>query len=216
VALWRHIAPGKTAARRYLGIGACVWIFFTVLQWIFRIFRNFAWHRPRTRAELSQVNGALLVSVTVPRPWRVKAGQYVYLSVPRAGFWSIFQRHPFMISSWNEGTDGLTVELLVKPRRGFTHKLIRCTEYFAVSAFIDGPFGVGHDFSEYGTVLMFATGIGVAGHLPYINELVQGYIHCEVKTRHIALVWLIDKDGEICARQCDAALIYVDRRTTMG
>jgi len=39
-------------------------------------------------------------------------------------------------------------------------------------AFVDGPYGVGYDFSNFGTVLMFATGIGVASHLVYINELV--------------------------------------------
>ena len=64
-----------------------------------------------------------------------------------------------------------------------------------MSAFVDGPYGVGYDFSNFGTVLMFATGIGVASHLAYIDELVQGYRRCEVKTRRIVLIWELDADG---------------------
>ncbi|KAI9766705.1 MAG: hypothetical protein M1840_006349 [Geoglossum simile] len=99
-----------------------------------------------------------------------------------------------MISGWNHDGDGLTVDLLITPRRGFTGKLTHRRNY-PVSAIIDGPYG-GHDFSQYGTVMMFATGIGVANHLSYIKELVQGYNRCEVKTRHIILVWRPEKDGD--------------------
>ena len=42
---------------------------------------------------------------------------------------------------------------------------------------------------------MFATSIGVASHLVYINELVQDYRHCEVKMRWIVLIWELDADG---------------------
>jgi len=42
---------------------------------------------------------------------------------------------------------------------------------------------------------MFTTSIRVASHLAYINELVQGYKHCEVKTRQIVLIWELDTDS---------------------
>ena len=62
-------------------------------------------------------------------------------------------------------------------------------------AFVDGPYGVRYDFSNFGTVLMFATSIGVASHLVYIDEFVQGYRRCEVKMRRIVLIWELDADG---------------------
>ena len=62
-------------------------------------------------------------------------------------------------------------------------------------AFVDGPYKVGYDFSKFKTVLMFITGIGVASYLVYIDKLVQGYRHCEVKTRRIVLIWELDADG---------------------
>lgn len=42
---------------------------------------------------------------------------------------------------------------------------------------------------------MFATSIGVASHLVYIDEFVQGYRRCEVKMRRIVLIWELDADG---------------------
>jgi len=38
--------------------------------------------------------------------------------------------------------------------------------------FVDGLYGVGYNFSNFRMVLIFATGIGVASHLVYINELI--------------------------------------------
>ena len=51
----------------------------------------------------------------------------------------------------------------------FTAELDRHTNKNLL-AFIDGPYGVRHDFGEYGTVVMFASGIGIAGHIPYIKD----------------------------------------------
>ena len=57
-----------------------------------------------------------------------------------------------------------------------------------MSAFVDGPYGVGYDFSNFRTVLIFATGIGVASYLAYIDKLVQGYRRYKVKIRRIVLI----------------------------
>jgi hypothetical protein len=44
---------------------------------------------------------------------------------------------------------------------------------------------------------MFAPGIGIAGHMPYIKELVNGYNGCEVMTRRVLLIWQISKECEL-------------------
>ncbi|KAH6662697.1 hypothetical protein B0J14DRAFT_570854 [Halenospora varia] len=115
---------------------------------------------------------ARLVDVTVPRPWHVKAGQFVFLSIPKLGIFTGLCGHPFMILWWERDQKGLTITLLVKSRAGFTAELDRHRNQ-CLRAFIDGPFGVRHDFGECGTVIMIATGIGIAGHIPYIKELVK-------------------------------------------
>ena len=83
----------------------------------------------------------------------------------------------------------------MKSRGGFTAELDRHINKNLL-AFIDGPYGVHHDFGEYGTVIMIATGIGIAAHIPFIKDLISGYNNCAVKTRRIKLVWEIQKQCE--------------------
>ena len=97
-----------------------------------------------------------------------------------------------MISWWERDIQGLTISLLVKLRGGFTAELDRHANKNLL-AFIDGPYSVQHGLGEYGTVIMFASGIGIAGHIPYIKELIIGYNDCSVRTRRIRLVWEIEE-----------------------
>jgi predicted ferric reductase len=136
---------------------------------------------------------AVQINVTVPRAWKVRAGQYVYLWFPTAGFWSPFQSHPFMVTWWEEVPAGLLVWFLVESREGFTRKLLRYTS-FNLMTFLGGPYGHCYDFGSYGTVLMFASGIGIAGHMPYLKTLVERYKRREVSTRRIMLIWQLDKE----------------------
>jgi len=38
-------------------------------------------------------------------------------------------------------------------------------------------------------VLMFATDIGIAAHLPYLRSLREGWSHARIRTRRIVVVW---------------------------
>ena len=110
-----------------------------------------------------------------------------------------------------------TVSLLVRRRTGFTDKLF--TEAFAyartrlppdtistslrstttdistaampVTAFVEGPYGNLHSLDSYGTVLLFAGGVGITHCLPFIRHLVQGYSDGTVAARRVTLVWVI-------------------------
>jgi predicted ferric reductase len=165
----------------------------SLIHWMLFAFRNIAIGRPFARAQVEEVSNALRVMVTVPRAWEVKAGQYIFLTIPRAGILSGVQSHPFMIAWWEWSVAGLRVYLLVKRRRGFTKDLTGRIGKISL-AFIDGPYGQKHDFGDYGTVIMFATDIGIAGHIPFIKELVRGYNSCEVRTRRIVVVWQMEHE----------------------
>jgi hypothetical protein len=44
---------------------------------------------------------------------------------------------------------------------------------------------------EYESILMVASGFGIATHLPYLQRLIYGYNPRRVKARRIHLVWQI-------------------------
>jgi predicted ferric reductase len=207
IAIGRHVFS-KKPAEIFLQIGIYLWAGVTMLNWFWFAFRNFVIGRPFAIAVATRLSNrypsdglpvnpsnVLQVDITVPRKWRVRAGQYIFLSIPKLGVLTGLRGHPFMITWWDLGRKGLTISLLVKSRTGFTGELDRHTNK-ELRAFIDGPYGIQHKFGEYGTVIMFATGIGIAGHIPYIKDLISGYNNCEVRTRRIILVWQINKESK--------------------
>ncbi|XMA13701.1 hypothetical protein WAI453_006492 [Rhynchosporium graminicola] len=207
VAIGRHVFL-KKPAETFLQIGIGFWVGMTTMHWLMFAFRNFAIGRPFAKAVATRLSipypserslkgssNVLQIDITVPRKWKVKAGQYVFLSIPRLGVMVGLRGHPFMISWWDWSLDGLTISLLVKSRTGFTRELDRYTNK-ELLAFIDGPYGIEHTFGDYGTVIMFATGIGIAGHVPYIKDLISGYNNCQVRTRRILLIWQINKESQ--------------------
>jgi predicted ferric reductase len=205
VAIGLHVFS-KKPAEIFLQIGIYLWAGVTMVNWFMFAFRNFVIGRPFATAvatrlsnsypsDLVDPSNVLRVDITVPRKWRVRAGQYIFLSIPRLGVLTGLRGHPFMISWWDWSRKGLTISLLVKSRTGFTGELDRHTNK-ELLAFIDGPYGIQHRFGDYGTVIMLATGIGIAGHIPYIKDLISGYNNCEVRTRRILLVWQISKESK--------------------
>jgi len=213
IAIGIHIFT-KQPSTFFLQIGMALWLGVTVIHWILFAYRNLVLGRPFATAlvyhprelSLDELPRVLQIDINVPRKWQVKAGQYILLSVPKLGVFSGFRGHPFMISWWKWNEKGLTISLLVKVSTGLTSKLSQHIaenpgektgeikdEHKKLLVFIDGPYGIQHNFGDYGTVIMFATGIGIAAHIPYIKDLMRGYSSYEVKTRRILLVWEIDK-----------------------
>jgi NAD(P)H-flavin reductase len=55
------------------------------------------------------------------------------------------------------------VVFIVQRQMGFTHSLSSSTQPIELRAIIEGPYGKEIHLNEYGIVLLFATGIGIAG-----------------------------------------------------
>jgi predicted ferric reductase len=64
----------------------------------------------------------------------------------------------------------------------------------SVKADIEGPYGQAVELAAYGTVLLFASGTGIAGVLPFIRQLLVGYHNRDAKVRKLALFWEIKSD----------------------
>lgn len=103
-----------------------------------------------------------------------------------------------MISWWDRDANGSAsnIYLLVKPVSGFTRELTRHAGSNQLKAWVDGPYGQIKDVGNYGSVAMFATGIGIAAQVPYIKQLLRGYQESRVRTKNIVLVWQLDKESE--------------------
>ena len=59
------------------------------------------------------------------------------------------------------------------------------------NALIEGPYGTERSMASYGTVMLFASGVGITHQIPYVKELVEGYNNGTVACRRITLVWVI-------------------------
>jgi NAD(P)H-flavin reductase len=57
------------------------------------------------------------------------------------------------------------------------------------AVWLDGPFGTGYNLSEYGVVLLFASGTGVFACLPLIKGLIEEAKIGATKARKIKLIW---------------------------
>jgi hypothetical protein len=88
------------------------------------------------------------------------------------------------------------IELRIQLRDGFTRRLLERSWTLASNktetAFIKGPYGLPYEFSEFGTVVMFASSIGIAGYLSYIKEILRHHQQLDTKTRDILLIWHLD------------------------
>jgi predicted ferric reductase len=136
------------------------------------------------------------LEIRLHRSWNIQAGQYVFVRAPGLGFLSIMQSRPFWIVWWDiDHEQGiLQLDMLVRKRRGFMRYLSSSRDKEHI-AWISRPFGQSQPFGDYGSILMFATDIGIAAHLPYLKTLMQGRSDATIRTRRVLLVWQIKENG---------------------
>jgi predicted ferric reductase len=200
--LYGHIPKGSRMARMLLYVTAGLFCTGTVLQLCRIMYRNIP---PPSTMRVHKHGGAAIVSIELRRGWKIRAGQYVQLCFPGVTALSGFESHPFMICWWDQRSDQhpLVLEVLVAERkaRSFTSRFQRLLNdeqgrRGAPTVFVDGPFGVSADLHKYSTVLLVATGIGIAAQLPYTKELVRASSHWTAMTRKVLLVWEVENHGE--------------------
>jgi predicted ferric reductase len=205
-AVWMHTASGRLTSipTIYLLVAVCVWVV-TWFIWLIGIsYRNLRLGKKVARAVVKRTGDVIQLHVKLPRSWDFKAGQYVNLCVPGMGFTAFIQWHPFMISWWYQEHHDTFIILIIRPRRGFTARLgMHVGRRMLV--FIDGPYGKELQLCSYGTVLLFASGIGIVGQLPCVKQLLKEYQLCKTSCRRIALFWEMDQEGMVsacCNRGC--------------
>jgi len=60
-------------------------------------------------------------------------------------------------------------------------------------AFLDGPYGRPPRAEEYGTVILYATGIGIGAQLATVKHLLESRESGTAKTQRVTLLWEVDQ-----------------------
>ncbi|KAF4633018.1 hypothetical protein G7Y89_g5107 [Cudoniella acicularis] len=92
--------------------------------------------------------------------------------------------------------NGAQISCIVKACGGMTASLHRLasqqpTKEFTLTAFVEGPYGGVESLRSYGSVLLFAGGVGITHQLSQLKDLVDASNAGLGATRKIVLVWTI-------------------------
>ena len=182
-------------------------------------YRNKAKGATFPHAYITHDGNSIKVRLNLSRPLKVKAGQYIGLWMPTFGFSSFLQSHPFTVTSWSEG-EQYYLDLFIEPRKGLTQKLLTRSHAYqklleergtnekledgtaipnsslSCLAFFSGPHGTSIPVGDYETVLLIASGFGIASQLPYLKQLIYGYNACKTRNRRVHLVWQLETLGK--------------------
>ncbi|OBT62377.1 hypothetical protein VE03_08429 [Pseudogymnoascus sp. 23342-1-I1] len=210
VGIWYHLKLAGLHQTKYLVGVIAIWALERTTRLLIVLYRNVG--RGGTKALLEALPGnAVRVTLDVARPWGFTPGQHAYLYMPSIG---LFTSHPFSVA-WSQeeedplAGDGLagnrqdvlairktTMSFVIRARTGFTNTLLQKAEAapegkMFTRCFVEGPYGGAHLMRSYGTVVLFAGGIGITHQVPHVRDLVTGYANGTVAARRVLLVWII-------------------------
>lgn len=194
VVLWLHLR-NRFHLDGYLLIGS-IGLFFTttLIRIAYQIYRN--WRGLAIAEKTKKLEGAVMLSFSPTRPWKIRAGQYLYLRIPAVRPFSFAESHPMNILWWEESnTDRKTnhITVLAKVETGFTRWLDSC-QYNSLRIILDGPYGKPKDTDHYDSFVFIATGIGISAQLAYLKELIMGRDRGQ-RLRRVCLIWQVDEEG---------------------
>ena len=200
-ALWIHLDGQQQ--KTYVKAVISIWVIERLIRLSSLIYRNVGRGGTNTNADVKVLPGdAMRVTLRLARPWTFKPGQHVFLNIPSVRIWS---SHPFSIA-WSDvlpqhlrprdlekgirtsqpTTDTLpqrptSISLIIRRRAGFTshlHQKALDTPNHRISlpALIEDPYGGTQILHSYGTVMLFAAGVGIT-HRTYISEPLLPSLH---------------------------------------
>lgn len=209
VGIWYHLKLKDLPQLKYMYAVVALWAFDRLARLARLGYNNVGAGGTKTLVEALPGN-ACRVTVTMARPWNFRPGQHAYLYFPGISMW---QSHPFS-AAWSdeaEGSNGeklpmarqdvlamnkTTMSFVIRARTGFTNHLYQkaaaCKDGVMITrCLVEGPYGGQHQLESYGTVMLFAGGVGITQAVPHVRDLVIGYSNGTVAARKVVLVWII-------------------------
>lgn len=229
--VWFHLQVKDLPALNYLYAVVALWCFDRSARMIRLAYGNIGAGGTKTLVEALPGN-AIRVTTTMARPWAFAPGQHAYLYFPSVSWW---QSHPFSVG-WSEeaemhdgekltmdrndilGFRKTSMSYIIRARTGFTGQLYKKAAAqpdgkLITSCYVEGPYGGIHSMSSYGTVMLFAGGVGITQAVPWVRELVAGYANGTVAARKIVLVWIIQSPEHLeWIRPWMTEILAMDRR----
>ncbi|KAF2873926.1 ferric reductase like transmembrane component-domain-containing protein [Massariosphaeria phaeospora] len=188
-------------------------------EWIIRLFMIWYYGFKLSRKSAIKVEAmpgeAVRVTIDLVRPWHSRPGCHVHLWVPGM---SQLTSHPFSVA-WappasptskemtlptlegqvlapNAPAKANQISLICRARTGLTRKMYERAanspnETFSTFGFIEGPYGGHHSLDSYGTVLLFAGGVGITHQVMYLKHLIAGFHRSTTATQKLVLIWTV-------------------------
>ncbi|KAJ2974962.1 hypothetical protein NUW58_g8492 [Xylaria curta] len=231
VGLWKHLQIGELVQIKWLIAVVPLWAGDRVLRLARIVYHNIGKGGTKTLVEALPGN-AVRVTVTMARPWDFRPGQHAYLYLPTISFW---QSHPFSLA-WSEEAEDLSADKLamnrqdilgmsktsmsfvIRARTGMTSTLYERAAAnpdgrLITRCLVEGPYGGEHMLDSYGTVMLFAGGVGITHAVPHVRHLVAGFANGSVAARKVVLVWIIQSPEHLeWIRPWMTQILAMDRR----
>ncbi|MCJ1372527.1 hypothetical protein MMC20_003752 [Loxospora ochrophaea] len=230
VGLWLHLDGFHQ--QLYLLAAIIAWATERFVRTSLLLYRS--WGKGGTKAVVEALPGdAIRVTVKMARPWIYRPGQHMYITIPSVGLWT---SHPFSVA-WSDEEERLdsekglamnrqdvlgmrksTMSLIIRRRGGFTNLMHQKAEkalegQAVVNAWVEGPYGGLHSLHSYGTVMLFAGGVGITHQVPYVRDLVAGFANGTVAARRVILIWIIQSPEHLeWIRPWMTTILAMDRR----
>ena len=184
----------------------------------FVFYYNFS-AKGMTRITMTALPGeATRVTFQLVRPWTTKPGCHAHVFIPTI---SSHTSHPFSVAWVdresnlpaiyhendklpsnnaeidldNMGKVTTYVNFVCRVRTGFTRhiydKATAAGGTYNTWGWIEGPYGGHESLDSYGTVVLFAGGVGITHQISYIKHLIEGYATGTTSTRKVVLAWSV-------------------------
>ena len=213
-----HCKQGKLPQMPYLKWIVAIWVMERSFRLIRILYRNVS-TSGCTKTTVEALPGeACRVTFELKRPWKITPGCHVYAYLPAVSLW---MSHPFSIAwSDSRPTPYLALEdeklpttqadlgtpaptrtttsisLIMSKRSGMTAKLYNKaraspTGVITIAGAVEGPYGGLESLHSYGTVILFAGGVGITHQISHVRDLLARYEEGQVATQKIILVWSV-------------------------
>ena len=152
--------------------------------------------RYNPQATISATHDGIEVRVQFSRRMELDAGQFVYTRFPGLSMSSILRSHPYHIAWVDNDEEGKqSLSILIKLRRGYTRKLLLADPTHKYQVIIEGPYGKSLQVDQFGTILLFASDVGIVAQLAIIRHCLHLYQSSKTKMKRIKLYWEIGAEG---------------------
>lgn len=200
-AVWMHPLPQwmNATIQPYVLLATATFIVVKTVRGVQVLYNNVSVSGTST-ACINRLPAGVEVRIQLARKRSVRAGQFIYLSLPGLSLPStLTQSHPFQVSwVYHDLKGNQVVVLIIEPRHGLTGTILLKSNDSVVEeyrAFLEGPYGKPLPIGKHCTLLLFATGIGITGFLLYVKEILELHAEHRTNARVISLFWEVENDG---------------------